>query len=150
MRFYAGTAWCDWVSYEAYMSDIQPQSAEQIPEPIRQFLESLIKQAGVEADAPNLRYTKIEELYKALNNYLLSVAIEKLPKSDLEDFTKFAQGKPTSEQMSAYLSERIEGADAVFTDAMEQFETLYLASARRSIQSAEPDDVVNDADSSQS
>jgi hypothetical protein len=107
-----------------------------IPEPIRQFLNDLINRAGLAPETPELQYTAIEQLYIALNNYLLSVAIEQLPKSEMDNFASFASTKPSAAEMSTYLRDRIENADEVFTDAMEQFESIYLAGAKQGVNSA--------------
>ncbi len=101
-----------------------------IPQPVQEFLADLIRRAGLEQDTPDKRYTMIDQLYTALNNYLTSVAVEKLSEVDREEFVEFVKSGPASEQMSTFLRSRIVDAEAVFTDAMEQFESIYLAGAK--------------------
>jgi|GEM_PF-1259935 len=103
----------------------QNNDINQIPPYLRDFLSSLITEAGIVVDEVTHNQI-IKELFVQLDNYILSVIIEKLPGDKLEEFTKMAEEGKNREELEEYLSKNIQDSQQVFSQALMDFKNLYL------------------------
>lgn len=103
----------------------QNDDINQIPQDLRDFLSSLINEAGITVDEQTHNQV-IKELYVQLDNYILSTIVEELPSDNLEEFTQMAEEGKGREELEKYLSDHIPNSQEVFARALIDFKDLYL------------------------
>lgn len=107
------------------MDNTQNQTL-QIPQEIRGFLESLLKDAGMTTLDDTMREEMIKELYARLDHFLTSKIIEVMPPEHLDEFIKINEEKKSREEIETYLKDKIPNAQEVFTRTFAEFRDLYL------------------------
>lgn len=103
----------------------QNDDINQIPQDLRDFLTSVITEAGINVDE-QAHNQIIKELYVQLDNYILSTIIEELPSDKLEEFTKMAEVGKSREELETYLMNNIPNSQEVFAQTLVDFKNLYL------------------------
>jgi Protein of unknown function (DUF5663) len=104
----------------------------EIPQEIRTFLESLLKDAGMTSLDKEMHESMLKELFLRLDNFMLTTIVEGLPAEKLEEFTKMSEGNTDRVALEAYLKEHIPNATEVFARAMLEFRDLYLGGVETS------------------
>lgn len=97
----------------------------QIPQEIKNFLESILNDANISAEG-TLREEMIKELYARLDEYLTNVIVDKMPAEHLEAFIKINEEGKSKEEIDAFLRNNLPNAQEVFTNAFADFRDLYL------------------------
>lgn len=97
----------------------------QIPQELRDFLSSIITDAGITVDETTHNQV-IKELFVQLDNYMLSTIVEELPADKLEEFTKMAEENKPREELQKYIAENIPNSQEVFARTLIDFKDLYL------------------------
>lgn len=112
----------------------------QIPQNIRNFLESMLEDAKMTTINPEAKEEMIKELFARLDNFMLTTIIEALPSDKLEEFTKMSDEGKNREELENYLKANIPNAEEAFARAMLEFRDIYLGTveAGRNIPSKEP------------
>lgn len=108
------------------MDSTQNNTATQIPEDVKVFLESLLMDAGMTTLDEKGRETMIAELYQRLDNFLASVIIEKMPPEKLESFIQMNEKAASQEEIENFIKENIPNAENMFAEAFAEFRDLYL------------------------
>lgn len=98
----------------------------QIPQEIREFLESLLNDAGMTALDEAMREEMIKELYARLDHFLTARIIDNMPPEHLEEFIKMNEEKKSQAEIEQYLKAKMPNAQGVFTQAFAEFRDLYL------------------------
>lgn len=98
----------------------------EIPQEIRNFLEGLLKDAGLTTLDDNMREEMIKELYARLDNYIASVIVDKLPPEHLDDFIKINEEKKSQQEIEQFLKDKMPNPQEVFANAFSEFRDLYL------------------------
>lgn len=101
-----------------------------IPDDIKQYLESILQEAGMLTLDDKTRDTMIEELYVQLDNYLASVIVKQLKPEDLETFIKMNEEKKPKQEIEAFIKEKLPHAQHIFTNAFIDFRKLYLGNVK--------------------
>jgi hypothetical protein len=97
----------------------------QIPQEIKNFLESILNDANMSAEG-TLREEMIKELYARLDEYLTNVIVDKMPAEHLEAFIKINEEGKSKEEIDTFLRSNLPNAQEVFTNAFADFRDLYL------------------------
>lgn len=110
-----------------YMSDLQnSEEMFEIPQEVKNFLEGLLKDAGMTTLDDNMRKQMIKELYARLDNYIASVIIDKLPPEYLDEFIRMNEEKKSQAEIEQFLKDKMPNAQEVFRNAFADFRDLYL------------------------
>ncbi len=98
----------------------------EIPPHVREFLEGIIKDAGIVSLDATAHEEMIKELFVKLDSYIVSVIVDKLPDEHLDAFMQLNdEGKPQTE-IEQFLQDKLPDAQQVFTDLFGDFRDTYL------------------------
>lgn len=98
----------------------------QMPQEIRAFLESLMREAGT-TPADTLQAEQLlRELFLQLDSQIIDTVVDHLPTEVLDDFMVFVSRQPTRQQLEAYLQTHLPNAHEVFVLAFRTFRDAYL------------------------
>ena len=98
----------------------------QIPEDIRNYLDSILQEAGMLTLDDKMREGMIQELFYQLDNYLASVIVKRLEPEDLETFIKMNEEKKSKEEIEQFIKQALPNAQQIFSEAFVEFKKLYL------------------------
>ncbi len=116
-----------------------------IPEEIRGYLDSLLKDAGMTSLDAEMHEEMIKELYVRLDNFITTTIIDKLPPEHLEEFVKMNEDLKPQSEIEQYLKENMPNSQDVLSQAFIDFRDLYLGktSVAREAESLRPDQSSN-------
>lgn len=98
----------------------------QIPSEVRNFLEGLLKDSGMQFVSEEMKEEMIKELYARLDNYLTSVIVDNMPPEHLDEFIKLNEEKKSREEIEGFLKEKMPQSAEVFARAFADFRDQYL------------------------
>ncbi|MCL4418994.1 DUF5663 domain-containing protein [Patescibacteria group bacterium] len=108
--------------------DTQNQAQKlEIPQEIRNYLDGLLKDAGMTTLDDAMREEMIKELFARLDNFIASAIIEKLPPENLDEFIKMNEEKKSQAEIEQFLKDKMPNAQEVFANAFSDFRNLYLS-----------------------
>lgn len=97
-----------------------------ISDDVRAYIGSILTDAGLAQDDPDLHEEMVREVFVRLDNYLSTVILNHLPKDKIEPYIKMVEwGKPKTE-IEQYLKDNIENVDETFKNAFIDFRSLFL------------------------
>lgn len=111
------------------MNTLNPQSTAgqiQIPQEIRGFLDNLLQEAGMVDLDEQTHEDMLQELYKRLDHYIVTVIVSNLPNEHLDEFIKMNQEKRPQEEIQQFLQQKLPQSDAILAKAFVDFKDLYL------------------------
>src|SRR3989344_5549520 len=85
----------------------QSGQSPQIPGEIRNFLETLLQDAGMTSLDDQMHEEMIKELYIRLDNFITSTIINNLPPEHLEEFIKANQEKKPLAEIEQFLKDKM-------------------------------------------
>lgn len=98
-----------------------------IPKEVREFLEGILKDAGMTPADEAMREEMVAQLFARLDSYITSVLVDKMPPEKMEDFIKMNQeGKP-KEEVEEYIKNNLPDATDVLAGAFSDFRAMYLS-----------------------
>lgn len=100
-------------------------SQTQIPPDVRNFLEGLLKDAGMVIE-DSLKEEMIKELYARLDNFMTTEIIDNLPAETVDEFIRLNEERKSKEEIEKFLKDKIPNSQEVFTNAFAKFRDLYL------------------------
>lgn len=110
-----------------YMDTQQNQQAKlEIPQEIRNFLDGLLKDAGMTTLDDQMREEMIKELYARLDNFITTAIIDTLPPEHLDEFIKLNEDKKPQVEIEQFLKDKMPNSQEVFSNAFSDFRSLYL------------------------
>lgn len=98
----------------------------QIPPEVKNFLEGLLKDSGMQFTDEGMKEEMIKELYARLDNYLTSVIVDNMPPEHLDEFIKLNEAKKSREEIEGFLKEKMPNSADTFAKAFADFRELYL------------------------
>ena len=104
----------------------QSGQSPQIPGEIRNFLETLLQDAGMTSLDDQMHEEMIKELYIRLDNFITSTIINNLPPEHLEEFIKANQEKKPLAEIEQFLKDKMPNVHEVFAQAFTEFRDMYL------------------------
>src|SRR5207302_9551291 len=96
-------------------------NTSQIPEDIRQFLDSILQEAGMLTLDDQMREGMIQELFYQLDNYLASIIVKNLETEDLETFIKMNEEKKPKQEIESFITQKIPNSQQVLSNAFIDF-----------------------------
>lgn len=97
-----------------------------IPAEVKNYLESLLQDAGMTTLDADMKEEMVKELYVRLDNYLTSTIINNLPPENMEEFIKMNEEKKSQAEIELYLKDKVPNAQDIFAQAFMEFRDLYL------------------------
>jgi len=107
----------------------------QIPQEVREYLDSLLQDAGMTGFDPVMHDAMINELYVRLDKFLIGKVVEFLPEDKLDEFAKLNEETDDPQKIQEYLSANLPNAQDVFINAFGQFRDIYLEGVRSAVSS---------------
>lgn len=98
----------------------------QIPQEVKNFLEGLLTDSGMQFTDDVMKEEMIKELYARLDNYLTSVIVDNMPPEHLDEFIKMNEEKKSREEIEGFLKEKMPNSAEVFAKAFGDFRDQYL------------------------
>lgn len=127
-----------------------PQANQQltIPMEVKNFLESLLNDAGMATVDAEMREEMIKELYVRLDNYFTSTIVNNLPPENMEEFIKMNEEKKPQAEIEQFLKDKIPNAQDIFAKTFMEFRDLYLGNAtvKRNAPESNPKNAASEAD----
>ena len=117
-------------------ADAPTDSAAQvapIPDEVREYLDSLLQDAGMTGFDPAMHDAMIAELYVRLDKFLIGKVVEFLPEDKLEEFAKLNEEASDPQKIQEYLTANLPNAQDVFTQAFGQFRDIYLEGVKNAV-----------------
>src|SRR5436190_21028266 len=102
-----------------------------IPSEIQDYLDSLLREAGVEPLSKEIHQTMMEELYVELERYTVNRIIENMPLEYIETFLKLQEAQNSAEEKEAFLIKHIPNINQVYLDSFLEFKKMYIESVRK-------------------
>ena len=97
-----------------------------ISDDVRAYIGSILMDAGLAQDDPDLHEEMVREVFVRLDNYLSTVILNHLPKDKIEPYVKMMEeGKPKTE-IEQYMKDNIANVDETFKNAFIDFRSLFL------------------------
>jgi hypothetical protein len=104
----------------------------QIPPDIRNYLESILQEAGMLTLDDQTKEGMIQELFFQLDNFLASLIVKNLKPEDLEAFIKMNEEKSSKEEIEKFVQEKLPNAQEIFANAFSEFKRLYIENVQSS------------------
>lgn len=104
----------------------QPNQQLTIPVEVKNYLESLLQDAGMTTLDADMKEEMIKELYVRLDNYLTSTIVNNLPPENMEEFIKMNEEKKSQAEIELYLKDKVPNSRDIFAQAFMEFRDLYL------------------------
>lgn len=101
----------------------------EIPAQIRGYLESLIKDSGMEMLEEEMHEEMVKELYVRLDSYITAVIVEHMPADHLEGFIKLHEDNKPQSDIEHYMKEHVPNVSEVMTQAFMDFRDEYLGAS---------------------
>jgi predicted house-cleaning noncanonical NTP pyrophosphatase (MazG superfamily) len=105
-----------------------------IPDEVREYLDSLLQDAGMSGFDPAMHDAMINELYIRLDKFLIGKVVEFLPEDKLEEFAKLNEETADPAKIQEYLTANLQNAQDVFTTAFGEFRDIYLEGVKQAVQ----------------
>ena len=97
-----------------------------IPSEIQDYLDSLLREAGVEPLNEEVRQNMCEELYVELDRYTATKLMQHIPLEHMETFLKLQEEQTLAAEKEAFLAKHIPNINQVYLDSFLEFKTLYI------------------------
>ncbi len=120
------------VSQNQQQVDDQAQVAL-IPDEVREYLDSLLNDAGMDGFDPAMHDAMINELYIRLDKFLIGKVVEFLPEDKLEDFAKLNEETTDPAKIQEYLQQNLPNAQDIFTNGFGEFRDIYLEGVKQAV-----------------
>src|SRR5258706_12496664 len=104
------------------MADTVPQ----IPQDIRNYLESLIAEANVAVFDEKSKEDLVVYLFEKLDRFLATKIVEHMKPEDVEQFITLNKEKKSKEEIDTYLESHMDKPEDIFTRAFIDFRDFYL------------------------
>lgn len=109
-----------------------------VPSEVRNFLESLLQDAGMTALDTEMKEEMLKELYTRLDNFLTSTIIDNLPAEQLDTFIRMNEEKRSKTEIEQFLQEKLPNVSEIFSRAFMEFRDLYLGNVTVARNAPEP------------
>lgn len=99
-----------------------------IPQDIKIFLESILKDAGMMTLDDGAKEEMIKELFVRLDKHLTNTIVESLPDEHIDAFLKMQEENKSRQEIEQFIIDKIPNSQQVFINAFSSFRNEYLSS----------------------
>lgn len=104
-----------------------PKDTPEIPQDIRNYLESVIAEANVPLFDDKSKEDLVQYLFEKLDRYLATKIVEHMKPEDVGEFITMNKEKKSKEEIDKYLESHMDNPEEVFTRAFIDFRDVYLS-----------------------